>query len=978
MRLRPRTIRTQLLVLLTVPMVSLSALWAYSSYTTVRGALALTRVGATFRYYGIPTDRLTLALQNERRAAVQYDASRGDRGSGPGGSGEAGAEGSDYAALVASERTTDARLAALRDHVTRNDCRGGLTTAQRARMAAVLTAARQLPSLRAMVRDHDTNWSAVLGRYSAVIDPGFRLRGALSDLQTGAVARRGAVVLQLARARELLSREDAMVTGARAAGGMTDAQYRDFIGIIDGRKLLYDIYAPELPAADAAQLAAFENGAAGRGLASLEEAARASAAADVDRQLPEAAWRPTADAALRRLGSIDVSASRSIGGQAHETGMRVLLKAAGLSLAGLLAVVASLIVSLRISRRVTLRLTELRDAAEELSQRRLPDLLRRLREGQSAEPVVPVVPVVPVGSGEPETARAPGGGHVPPSTAALRFDDDEIGQVARAFNVAECAAVRATVEQARLRRGVAAVFTTLARRGQVLLHRQLALLDAMERRTENADDLADLFRLDHMTNRMRRQAEGLLILSGNTPGRAWNRPVRMAEVVRSAAGEVEGFQRIVVRRVPRVTLSGGAVADVVQLLAELLENATSFSPPEREVVVEARWVGGAADGPIGQGGKGGGGSGGAAFLVTVADRGLGMSAERLTEVNAALREALALPGDGVAGGVDLPESDRLGLYIVGRLAARQGVRVTLRSARGGGTTAQVLLPGALLLRTEEGAPGGDEGEEVAAPVRRRRMPAGAVATGAPAGAGAEAGAGGSGAARGADGPVPPRRTGGAPRPSVPAVVTTAAGLPRRVPGHEAARDVVRSAGSAAVEAGTASGGGVASGGAAGGVNAAVPPDEGERSPESARSTVAAYAQGLARGRARSGVTREPVTTLAPGFPRGPRGEAHQGPDQAAQVRRTRRTAMEPEAAREASGPQEPTGPVAPSGPAGTAGSVGTSEPVGTAGPARPTGRAVRREAPGPPEPPARHDQREPEEPEAAVVRNAAKEDGGPR
>ncbi|MBY8884553.1 nitrate- and nitrite sensing domain-containing protein [Streptomyces sp. PTM05] len=939
MRLRPRTIRTQLLVLMTVPMVSLAALWAYSSYTTVRGALALTRVGVTYRYYGVPTDRLTLALQDERRAAVQYDASAG---------------GSDHATLVASERTTDARLATLRDHVTRNDCRGGLTAAQRVRVTALLSAMRQLPSLRALVRDHDTDWSAVLGRYSAVIDPEFRLRGALSDLQTGAVARRGTVVLQLARARELLSREDAMVTGALAAGGMTDAQYRDFIGTIDGRKLLYDIYAPELPTVDATRLTAFENGGTGRGLASLEEAARASAAADVDRRLPEGSWRPTVDAALRRLGSIDVSASRYIGGQAHETGTRVLLKAAGLSLAGLLAVVVSLIVSLRISRRIALRLTELRDAAEELSQRRLPDLMRRLREGE------------PVGVAGPEATCASGGGEAPSPEAVLRFADDEIGQVARAFGIAERAAVRATVEQARLRRGVAAVFTTLARRGQVLLHRQLALLDTMERRTQDADDLADLFRLDHMTNRMRRQAEGLLILSGNTPGRAWNRPARMAEVVGSAAGEVEGHQRIVVRRMPRVALAGGAVADVLHLLAELMENATAFSSPEREVVVEVRPAdgdgdgdgdgngdgngnGGSAesgDGTVGGGGGGGrarggdgavdaggdgsggdGSGGGAAFLVTVADRGLGMSAERLAEANAALRGAAARPGDGVVEGADLPESDRLGLFIVGRLAARHGVRVTLRSSRGGGTTAEVLLPGALLLRTEEDVPAGGEGEEVGAPVRRRRMPAGAVMAGA-AGAGAVAAG-------------VPRRAVGALRPSAPAVVTTAAGLPRRVPRREAAPDggggmargtvagaqTDRVAGAhrdRAAGAQTDRAAGVASGGAAGGANGAVPEGEGERSPESARSTVAAYAQGLARGRARSGVTREPVRTLVPRFPGGPRGEAHPDPDQAERVRRTRRVAVEPKAAREASGP------------------------VG------------------------------PEEPEAAVVRNAAKEDGGSR
>jgi hypothetical protein len=168
---------------------------------------------------------------------------------------------------------------------------------------------------------------------------------------------------------------------------------------------------------------------------------------------------------------------------------------------------------------------------------------------------------------------------------ALRVGDDEIGQVGRAFSTTQRAAVQAAVEQERLRRGVSAVFTNLARRSQLLLHRQLTLLDTMQRRVQDPAEFEDLFRLDHMTTRMRRHAEGLLILSGNAPGRAWRRPVRLSEVVRAAVGETEDYPRVVVRRMPRVELAGSAVADVLHLLAELIENATAFSPPETAVTV---------------------------------------------------------------------------------------------------------------------------------------------------------------------------------------------------------------------------------------------------------------------------------------------------------------------------------------------------------------------------------------------------------
>ncbi len=859
MRLRPRTIRTQLLALLLVPMVSLAALWTYGSYTTLSGAFALIRVDVTDQYYGTPADRLTHALQAERKAAVEYDASNGTHGA---------------AQLKKTEADSDAAAEVLGDHLRRRDAGATLNADQNAKVGDVQSGIGQLTALRATVNARNTNWSDVLDSYSAIIDPDFRLRSSLTELQTGEVARKGSVVIELARARELLSQEDAMVLGGREANGMTDGQYRDLIGTIDGRQLLHQIYEPELPLDDGAALEDFENGSIGWSLFSLEEAARAATPLTVTDSMPEALWQRTVDTALGQLAAIDRSASGDVDAEAHNTGMQVLDKSAGVLLAGLLAVIASLLISLRIGRRIAARLTGLRDTAEELSGRRLPEMMRRLREGDPVEDVA--------ATAWPANAPKYGAGHL--EDYVDDFGDDEIGQVGRAFGVAQRAAVQAAVEQARLRRGVAAVFTTLARRSQVLLHRQLALLDTMERRNQDPTELADLFRLDHMTNRMRRHAEGLLILSGLTPGRAWRRPVRMAEVVRAAVGEVESYERIVVRPMAEVALVGAAVADVLHLLAELMENATSFSPPDTEVVVNGDAV------AIG-------------YVIEIEDRGLGMNPERLSEANQAILDAAGRVADGRAEGADLPETDRLGLFTVGRLAARHGVRVTLRRTTRDGTVAVVLLPESLLVAPQDAEPEVSDVSGVRAGMRAGMradtvaMAAGRAlakvddvmkATGAtrirpgrhakpgpavehpvdlarlmqerlpglaagqlpaqvpgrrelPAEPAAEQAAepavrrpeDGDAAAAPAAGRQPR-----APQPSVAASTTTAAGLPRRVPARSMSPRLREEA--VAHDRPTRD--------AAGGGNR-------ERSPEAARSIAAAYASGLARGRADSAATQ---------------------------------------------------------------------------------------------------------------------------
>ncbi|MGG7613701.1 sensor histidine kinase, partial [Streptomyces sp. ZG43] len=325
----------------------------------------------------------------------------------------------------------------------------------------------------------------------------------------------------------------------------------------------------------------------------------------------------------------------------------VLVRAAATGVLGFAALALSLYLSVRIGRSLIRDLSRLRHQAHEASGVRLPSVQRRLAAGEQVD--------------------------VDTEAPRLEYAKNEIGQVGQALNTLQRAAVEGAVKQAQMRRGVSEVFVNLARRSQVLLHKQLTLLDTMERRTEDSEELADLFRLDHLTTRMRRHAEGLVILSGAAPSRQWRRPVQLMDVVRASVAEVEDYERIEVRRLPRIAVTGPAVADLTHLTAELLENATVFSPPHTAVQVHGESV---ANG----------------FTLEIHDRGLGMAPDVLLDANLRLAETPDF---------ELSDTDRLGLFVVSRLAQRQNIRVSLQKSPYGGTTAVVFIPDALLIETDE-------------------------------------------------------------------------------------------------------------------------------------------------------------------------------------------------------------------------------------------------------------------------------------
>ncbi|MEU9124241.1 nitrate- and nitrite sensing domain-containing protein [Streptomyces sp. NPDC048506] len=334
----------------------------------------------------------------------------------------------------------------------------------------------------------------------------------------------------------------------------------------------------------------------------------------------------------------------------------VILLVLGVSLVGAFVVARSMVRSLR----------RLQDTAQKVAQDRLPELVKQLSESDPQDVDTSVESV---------------GVH----------SRDEIGRVAAAFDDVHREAVRLASEQALLRGNVNAMFTNLSRRSQGLIQRQLSLISELESREADPDQLSSLFKLDHLATRMRRNGENLLVLAGEEPGRRWTRPVPLVDVLRAAASEVEQYERIELNAVPQTEVAGRVVNDLVHLLAELLENATSFSSPQTKVKVTGHAL---PDGRV---------------LVEIHDTGIGLSPEDLSAIN----ERLASPPT-----VDVSVSRRMGLFVVGRLSLRHGIRIQLRPSDSGGTTALVMLPVDLAQGGKKPAPGNTKGDAGGAPSSR--------------------------------------------------------------------------------------------------------------------------------------------------------------------------------------------------------------------------------------------------------------------
>jgi HAMP domain-containing protein len=546
------------------------------------------------------------------------------------------------AGLREQRGATDRALVGYRDRAAELDV-DALPQAARDELASAGNRLQGLSGLRRDASRGSVSPAAALDFYNATIANLLNTnRGLTSGIADPQLAQRVGAFVAVSRIKELAALERELVSDVLASGSFAPGEFRRFTSTLSTRAVLL---AEFRAAADDAQRAVFVDTLVGPEVQRARELqAEAIASEGASRlELDPAEWWTVNTTELNllrrveeRLGEAAVDASR-----ADETAART--RAAIDAAAVLLVLALAIGLSLVVVRSLLRPLGLLRTSAQEVADHQLPGVVERL---QRAEPVDLNAETQPLG---------------------IR-DRDEIGQVARAFDAVHSTALRVAAEQAALRRSVADMFLSLGRRLQALVHRQLELLDELERTEADPQQLRSLFRLDHLATRMRRNAENLLVLSGAEPVRRWSDPVPLPRVIRAASAEIEDYNRVGVMPMADVRVVGHAVSDVVHLLAELIENAAAFSPPGTRVQVAGE--------PAAHG-----------YLLEIEDQGIGMSDEELAEAN----EQLAKPAT-----IDLASAQRLGFYVVGRLAARHGIKVRLRRSWFGGVAALVLLPPSLL------------------------------------------------------------------------------------------------------------------------------------------------------------------------------------------------------------------------------------------------------------------------------------------
>ncbi|MEV5212501.1 nitrate- and nitrite sensing domain-containing protein [Micromonospora sp. NPDC053740] len=619
MRSRGTSIRTKVVALL----LSLVALWMFAAWVTLRDGFNLLGVQLLNSTVYTPSEPLLQELQVERRLTQAYLSNP---------------DAAQRTALEAEQRKAAELAADFADSVRNWQVDIAGNSALDTQLGSTIAQINALEQTRSEVLARKIDRIAAAEAYTGAIESIFQIYDVTGSLDDKQIAGEAAALIQLNRTKELISQEDALLSGLFGNGRMSGAEYARYVALVGSERFLGEETRVRLADADQRRYQQLVEGEAFTRLRAVQDSIIREGRPSTQLPIGAEQWRGTVEPALAEVNDAVTAGGEGIVDRATGVAVMVVVRLVLATGLGLLAVIASVVVSITTARNLLRQLDRLREAAWQLADERLPRVVERLGRGEEVDVATEAPP--------------------------LEFGTDEIGQVGKAFNAVQETALRTAVEQADLRRNVREVFLSLARRTQALVHRQLTLLDAMERREHDAEELEDLFRVDHLATRMRRNAENLIVLSGSTPGRAWRRNVPMVDVVRGAVAEVEDYTRVNVLPLGPVSLAGRAVGDVIHLLAELIENGLSFSPPHTTVEVRGQLV-----------------SNG--FAIEIEDRGLGMSEEDLAAANHRIVDQSEL---------NLANAARLGLYVVSRLTERHGVRVRLKESAYGGTTAVVLIP----------------------------------------------------------------------------------------------------------------------------------------------------------------------------------------------------------------------------------------------------------------------------------------------
>ena len=578
-----------------------------------------------------------VALQQERQATLSLLAGQSNQ----------------RAVLAAVRPKTDATAAKeienLRDNFADYD---NTPASVQKNIATFFGLFQQLPQTRQAVDGGQMQISQAFTYYNKLLD---QFTDGVAGLAQNARGAQNAfdrlTAIPLFTAADQMQRSDALAAAGLAAGGLSNDDFRTYVGQVGAYHAQLDASAPKMIPDVKAK---YDQLLASQPWQTVTQVETAFLRGDLAKlPVPQDQWRTAARQVGDALMGIFVLQSSNASQAAINDADSTFTESLIAGVVAVLFAVFVVFVAVRLSNRLIGRLHRLREDTLDAAEVRLPELVARVQAGE------------PVDLEE--------GGHF------LDHGTDEIGQVADAFNKAQQTAIAAAIEEAKTREGTKTVFLNIAHRSQVIVHRQLKVLDQAERKQEDPEQLDTLFQLDHLSTRARRNAENLIILGGGQPGRQWRNPVGLAELVRGASAETEDFARVKTAVLPQIAVRGPVVGDLVHLLAELIDNATAFSPPQSRVEIRGNVVG-----------KG--------VVIEVEDQGLGLEPDQTEEINAMLADP---PDFGIMA---LSDEPRLGLFVVARLAARHGIQVHLRESAYGGTRAIVLVRTDLLAPLAETEP----------------------------------------------------------------------------------------------------------------------------------------------------------------------------------------------------------------------------------------------------------------------------------
>jgi signal transduction histidine kinase len=650
-------VRSRLLLLITIPTLTAVALGGIRIGSSVQSALAYQRV---LQLATLSSDITVLAqrLEDERDQTVYYIALPGNTGrqgalaegastptapANPAASPKAAAQAAiaaAYGVVHTFQDQTDQAVTVVKAELANV---GGSFPAQTQQDASAAAAALQkLSALRAAATGTKLPALVVVSKYSTLIDHLLVLEDATAQGASDPTLAQSVRVLGLmSHAKEDASEQRAILTVALLGGTLTSQAETALTNANSDEQTNLNEFT--LTATTGQQQLYSNSGAGTSGFQAQQDYLTALSLAPhlkTDSTTADDWYGAMTHTISEQMGAVEHSLGSEITSRAGTLRNEAVTASIITGAAILIVLALALFFTVVVARSMVRPLRRLRAGALEVAGMRLPETVRRMSEGESGDAPLDVDPI-DVDS------------------------TDEIGEVARAFDQVHREAVRLASNEAALRGNVNAMFVNLSRRSQSLVERQIRLIDDLEQGEQDSERLGNLFQMDHLATRMRRNSENLLVLAGHDVSRRWTQSVGLVDVLRAAVSEIEQYERVTLNVQPGIAVRGNGVNDVVHLLAELVENATSFSAADTPVNVAGHLLN----------------SGG--VLLDITDQGVGMGAEEMAHANWRLDNPPV---------VDVAVSRRMGLFVVARLAARHGIRVRLRPASLGGLTALVWLP----------------------------------------------------------------------------------------------------------------------------------------------------------------------------------------------------------------------------------------------------------------------------------------------